>query len=129
MLTINLETHTLKNSKKILIQNGIPQNDYKIDSAPITFEKLEELYQIYKHSIPDKAKHKYQYFKVLDYEKLTTEDLVMGENRSKAKEALETALLTGILNGSLKWPDESKWFWQSETDKDFILLKKWFQFQ
>lgn len=129
MLIVNLDTHTLKKNKKILIQNGIPQNNYKIDPILITFEKLEELYQAYKHSVPDKIKHKHQYFKALDYEKLTTKDLITGENRSKTKEILETTLLTGILNGSLKWPDESKWFWQSETDKDFILLKKWFQLQ
>ena len=127
MLTINLETKTLKKGKTTLILNGTPQRGYQLSTEPITFEILEALYQEYKHSVPNGVKYKRPYFKALDYEELSTEDLITGANRTKAKEKLELTLLTGILNGSLKWPDESKWFWQSENDKDFVILKKWFK--
>lgn len=125
MLTINLETKTLKDKNKILIDNGIPVNGYVISSEPITFEQLEELYHIYKHSVPNTIKYKKQYFKALDSNQLDTKDLITGANRQIAKENLELAILIGVLNGSLIWPNENQWFWQSEKDKDFVLLKKW----
>lgn len=125
MLTINLETKTLKDKNKTLIDNGIPVNGYIISSEPITFERLEELYHIYKHSVPNTIKYKKQYFKALDSNQLDTKDLITGANRQIAKENLELAILIGVLNGSLIWPNENQWFWQSEKDKDFVLLKKW----
>lgn len=125
MLTINLETKTLKDKNKTLIDNGIPVNGYIISSEPITFEQLEELYHIYKHSVPNTIKYKKQYFKALDSNQLDTKDLITGANRQIAKENLELAILIGVLNGSLIWPNENQWFWQSEKDKDFVLLKKW----
>ena len=90
-----------------------------------TFDYLEELYATYKRSVPDTIKYKHKYFKALTSQQMTLKDLVTGANRQKAKEQLEMAILTGVINGSLKWPDDSKWFWQSEKDKDFVLLKKW----
>ena len=125
MLQINLDTKTVKNGKTYLIQNGIPQNGYIIDNKTITFEMLEELYAIYKHSVPNGIRYKKTYFKVLTYDELSTTDLISGANRQNAKENLEMAIITGVLNGSLTWPDHTKWFWQSKNDKDFILLKRW----
>ena len=91
----------------------------------ISFELLETLYTIYKHSVPNGIKYKKTYFKALTYDELSTEDLILGANRQTSKENLEIAIISGVLNGSLVWPDETKWFWQSENDKDFILLRKW----
>ena len=48
-----------------------------------------------------------------------------GIPRDEARERLELAILTGSLNGSLKWEDDKKWFWQSKADPDFIILKNW----
>lgn len=125
MLQINLDTKTIKNGKMYLLKNGIPMNGYKINENPITFELLETLYTIYKHSVPNGIKYKKTYFKALTYDELSTEDLILGANRQTSKENLELAIISGVLNGSLIWPDETKWFWQSENDKDFILLRKW----
>lgn len=125
MLQIDLDTKTVKNGKTYLIQNGIPQNGYIIDNKTITFEMLEELYAIYKHSVPNGIRYKKTYFKALTYDELSTTDLISGANRQNAKENLEMAIITGVLNGSLTWPDQTKWFWQSKNDKDFILLKRW----
>ena len=126
MKIIDLKTKTMKENGKILIKNCIPQNDYALDKTKITWEELEEAYEEYKHSVPNGVKYHHKYFKALEENELTTEDLITGANRGKAKEKLEWMLLTGILNGSLAWPDEKKWFWQSAKDKDFVLLKTWF---
>lgn len=125
MITVNLETKTVKDGKKILIDHGIPVNGFVIDDTPVTFEKLEKLYTIYKYSVPDALRYKYQYFKALNMNQLKMSHLISGSNRQKAKENLELTLLMGVLNGSLKWPDDNLWFWQSQNDKDFVILKKW----
>lgn len=126
MLIIDLDTKSLKNNNNQLISNGIPLDNYKIDETPVSFELLEKLYIDYKYSVPNNVKYKKSYFKALSAKEMSTEQLVSGANRQNAKEKLELAVLTGILNKSLIWPDDTKWFWQSEKDKDFILLKKWF---
>lgn len=126
MITINLETKSMKNGKTILIDNGIPVNGYVLSTDNITIDQLEKLYHVYKYSVPDGIRYKKNYFKALTAEQLTTIDLINGANRQKSKEELEIALLTGILNKSLTWPDDKLWFWQSKTDKDFVILKTWF---
>ena len=45
--------------------------------------------------------------------------------REEACAALEGFVLCSMLNGTLKWLDEKKWFWQSEVDNDLVLLKCW----
>lgn len=126
MVKVNLKSKSLIKNNIILILNGTPQGDYKLPNDKITIEKIESLYQIYKHSVPNKIKYRKPYFKALSEKELSVQDLITGANRQQAKENLETTLLIGILNGSLTWPDETKWFWQSKTDKDLILLKSWF---
>ena len=52
--------------------------------------------------------------------------MMYGERRDKAQIRLELYVLCLLING-LKW-DSGKmgnWFWQSETDKDLVILKKW----
>lgn len=129
MLYIDLDTHTLKKGRTVLILNGIPQNGYKIDPSPVTLEYIEKLYEAFKYSVPNGVRYKKNYFMALPEEKLSAEELIIGENRSAAKEALELTLLTGILNGSLMWPKgNTQWFMQPapERDKDFVLLRRWF---
>lgn len=127
MLIIDLTNKNLKENGKDLIKEGIPQKGYQIDANPVTWEQLEDCYHEYKYSMPNGVSYKRNYFKALDYDELEIEYLVNGANRTKAKEKLELTLLTGILNKSLSWPDERKWFWQSEKDRDFVVLKKWFE--
>ena len=129
MLYIDLDTHTLKKGRTVLILNGIPQNGYKIDPSPVSLEYIEKLYEAFKYSVPNGVRYKKNYFMALPEEKLSAEELIIGENRSAAKEALELTLLTGILNGSLIWPEgNTQWFIQPapERDKDFVLLRRWF---
>ena len=52
--------------------------------------------------------------------------MLYGERRDKAQIELELYILCQILNG-LEWHPETmgRWFWQSKTDKDLILLRQW----
>lgn len=100
-------------------------NGYEISQEPISFEMLEQLYENYKHSVPGDVYTTKPYFRALSYDELSSHDLVYGVNRQTAKEKLEMAVITGVLNKSLLWTDDKKWFWQSERDKDFVILKKW----
>lgn len=126
MIIINLDNHSAKNDETVLIERGVPKNDFHIDTSAITFEMLEELYHKYKYSVPDSVSYEHTYFKALPAEQMSDFELIFGDDRQTAKENLEMTLLSGILNKSLTWPDPKKWFWQSEKDKDFVLLKKWF---
>ena len=125
MFTINLETQTVKNNTITLIANGKPLNGFIIPDTIVTIELLETLYHRYNHSIPDGIRNRYDYFKALPYSKLKPIDLITSENRQTAKYNLEMTLLIGVLNGSFKWPDNNQWFWQSKTDPDFVILRKW----
>ena len=126
MVTVDLNTMTVKDNRKIIIKNGQPVGDYKIKDEEISIEQIEDLYIAFKYSIPSPKERK-SCFKALSKDEMTMKQLVTGESRTKAREALEMTLVTGILNGSLKWPgNEKHWFWQSKKDKDLVLLKRWF---
>lgn len=123
---IDLKTKSVKRGKTYLIKNGKPISNFKIRTSPVTFSEIEDLYEIYKYSVPDGTRNKRPYFYALGPEQIPTIKMINGANRQKAKEDLELTLLMGILNKSLKWPNQEQWFWQSEKDKDLILLREWF---
>ena len=125
MLIVDLNSKSAKKDGKDLIINGIPQGDYEISQIPISFADIEVLYKAYKYSVPDGIHLQKTFFRALPEEKLSDMDMIAGENRQAAREKLEMAVLEGGLNGSLKWPDPKKWFWQSEKDPDLVILKKW----
>lgn len=121
---IDLNTHSMTRNNKILIDHGIPVNGYVVPSTDVTFDLLDNLYQNYKHSVPS-PDDKPGPFKALPYDELSTEDLVEGHQRCDMLEELAFAILIGSINKSLHWPDPNHWFWQSEKDPDFIVLRKW----
>lgn len=125
MINVDLITKSMTDGSRILIENGQPRHGYKIPDINVTFDMLDELYSIYKTSVPDGIHYKYNYFKVNADKDFDVFALAAGATRKDAKEKLETTLLFGILNGSLKWPNDAHWFWQSAKDKDFIILKEW----
>lgn len=91
------------------------------------YSEIEELYANFKRSYPSEqsVNHKHDYFKALKAEEMTDSELVNGEDRRLARARLETSFLCWVLNGSLTWDDDTKWFWQSKSDKDLIILKEW----
>lgn len=68
-------------------------------------------------------------FKAAGDENLSNESLMCGgEYRNIAQCRLELTVLIFILNKSLNPNDDifkGKWFWQSDKDKELVILKKW----
>lgn len=125
----NLRTRTLISGNKFLIKDGVPVDDYKIPDTPVTKELLETLYEQYKHSIP--TDNRKRLFKALPVEELSDTDLITGSPRRDAYRELTCTILIGVINKSLTWESLvgkehiNHWFWQSEKDPDFVILKKW----
>ena len=124
---INLKEKNYVKDGIVLIDHGQAVNGFTIRETPVSIEELENLYHAYKYSIPTEKENQKRkpYFKALPIEKLPSEALFNGVNREVAREQLELTLLMGILNKSIVWEDDKKWFWQSQRDGDFIILKEW----
>lgn len=116
---IDFEAKTLVKNGKILIQNGQAVNGYVLSDKTITLSDIESLYADYETSFPDKPLTSMFYAKPESELKLS--EIVYNRTRSETQELLEQALLEGILNQSLVYPDPKQWFWQSKIHKNLIL--------
>ena len=127
---INFETRTMKIGKKKVIDNG-EYGDKELISIKTNYplDVIENLYSQYKFSIPsERSENKRRgYFKALSANELTDEELICGERREVARARLEGFILCMILNGKLTWDESTmgKWFWQSRSDDDLVILRKW----
>jgi hypothetical protein len=91
------------------------------ETLPVCAETIEELYDIYKHSIPsEKTMHRTSRFKALPESELTDDDMLYGVSREQAEKDLEDAL-----RGFVMPEDAGTYFWQSKNDKDLVVLKSW----
>lgn len=127
---IDLKKKSLRVGKKQIIENGkIVDENFTVfidDKEQHSYEKIEQLYTLYKCSIPqEKTYGNKPYFKAVSIKDLKDEELVLNEQRTIAQAMLEGYILCAGLQGTLKWEDENKWFWQSEKYKDLIVLKEW----
>lgn len=127
MITINFKTKSMKEDGRYLIKDGVAS--IPIRDAPVTVDELNTLYREYKSSQPSEGSSKFRhpYFRALSPNEMTDEELLLGQDRQTAKEALETAVLMGALNGSLRslFATDRQWFWQSDEDNDFVILRSW----
>ena len=113
--------------KRYLYING-KRVDFESDiDTEFSFEKLENLYRRYKHSLPgERDQVKKCYFTALKEEDLSDDDVLYGERRQIAKFRLEFYVLSAIVSGALKWNEDwGNWFWQSENDKSLVILRSW----
>lgn len=132
MFRINLKNKSFIKDGRYLIKDGEAQNGYSIRKEPVSVGELEELYEIFRNSIPTEndIKRKKRYFQGLGIDAIPFEYIVKGIPREQAQEKLELTILEGILNGSITWSlltgtHPERWFWQSKKDKSFIILKEW----
>jgi len=112
--------------KRTLYING-KQIDVSDAEQDFSFEKLENLYRMYQHSVPgERDDSRKNYFIALKEEELSDDDMLFGERRQIAKFRLELYVLLAIVSGALTW-DESwgKWFWQSESNRPLVILRSW----
>lgn len=128
---IDFKKRNLKVNGAQWIENGVCDMPTGVEysSSEQFINRVESLYDIYKHSIPSErseSKGK-RYFRALPEQKLSDESMMYGILRDVAQAELEGFVLCGILEG-VKW-DESwgKWFWQSPKDGDLVLLREWFE--
>lgn len=124
---VDLVKRNLYVGKKCLIKEG--KFEGTLDGLSFSIYELENLYEIYKHSRPsERSDNKRRcYFRALKCKELSEDDMLYGVDREVAQFKLETYLLAWILSGLFVWDEESmgKWFWQSQNDKDLVILRNW----
>lgn len=135
---IDFEKRTMKVGKEYLIE---PDKEYTSEelfgklydkpySLQVVLHMIIELYRNYKHSLPSErsdSKRK-KYFKALSVDELTDEQLMCSQKREAAQAALEGFILCSVIAGHLYWDEEimeGKWFWQSRSDSDLVILRSW----
>lgn len=129
---VDFQSRSLKLDGKSIIQDGKYEGELGVPycSEDEFFVNVEELYRIYKHSVPsERSESKSQrYFMALPEKCLSDDAMLYGEHRDKAQIELELYVLCRILGG-FKWNPEKmgRWFWQSRDDKDLVILKNWIE--
>lgn len=129
---INFQSRSLKLDGKLIIQDGKYEGELGVPycSEDDFFANVEELYRIYKYSVPSERSESKsrRYFMALPEKSLSDDDMLYGERRDKAQIELELYILCQILGG-LKWNPEKmgRWFWQSSEDKDLVILRNWIE--
>ena len=134
---INFEKRTMKVGNDFLVKDGeydrlrilLGKDKTQLTTNMILYT-IECLYENYKYSIPTKRSEckRKTYFNALKMDKIPDEKMVM-ERRDVAQAKLEGYVLCMILNGSLVWDENvmGRWFWQSNEDKDLVILKQWIE--
>ena len=101
-----------------------------LDVGPGVLETIENLYRIYKRSVPGERSNRKEksvtQFRALPFDELSDDDVLYGARREEAQYDLEAFVLFTVLSGQLKWNDKwGTWFWKSGKDRDLVLLKNW----
>lgn len=138
---IDFEKRNMKVGKEYLIKDGLFNgtrpllicSDFdELQRLDGILSIIEGLYAKYKYSLPSERSDnkRKKYFKALPMEEITDEQLMVAERRETSQAALEGFVLCMIVNGQLVWDEKimnGKWFWQSQTDPDLVLLRSWIE--
>lgn len=128
--TVDFRSRSLKLNGKYLIEDGRYEGELGVPlcSGEEFLANVEELYYRYKHSVPSERSEgkSRRYFTALPERELDDQAMLYGERRDKAQIELELYVLGQILGG-FAWAPKTmgKWFWQSKTDKDLVILRSW----
>lgn len=129
--SINFPKRHMKVGKEYLIKDGKCADGrilYGRNPVDIKYE-IEKRYNAYKHSTPSERNDSKTrgYFKALSVDELTDAEMVCGENREVTQAELEGYILCAILMNHLKWEclTDRTYYWQSQNDKDLIILRQW----
>ena len=135
---INFEKRNMKVGNDYLIKEGEYEETRELlgqafgnvhNLTDLLFE-LVCLYRVYKYSLPSERSDnkRRKYFKALPIEEITDEQLMTAERREYSRAVLEGFVLCMIVSGQLVWDEnvmQGKWFWESKSDPDLILLRGW----
>ena len=133
---IDFENRTMKIGKQFLIKNGefdesrrLMAMDSGLNGLDDVINHIENTYQFYKFSLPSERSDKKRrtYFKALPIDELSDEQLMFAGRREVEQARFEGFILCAILSGKFQWNEEKlgKWFWQSKSDPDLVILKRW----
>lgn len=127
---VDFRFRSLTLNSKYIIQDGRYEGELGMSLCVEDefFTNVEELYYRYRYSVPSERSESRsrQYFMALPEKRLSDEAMLYGERRDRAQIELELYVLCQILGG-FEWNAETmgKWFWQSKTDKDLVILRSW----
>lgn len=127
---IDFRSRSLWLDGKPVIQDGRYEGELGVPdcSEDAFFPLVEELYRRYKHSVPSQRSESKsrRYFMALPESELEDGDMLYGQHRDTAQFELEYHILCRIIGG-FRWNPATmgKWFWQSEKDKDLVILREW----
>ena len=135
---VDFEKRTIKIGKQKIIDNGkydesrtLIKLEYYQKDLEFAMKTIYQLYLGYKHSLPSERSDskKQKYFKALSVKELTDEELMSAERREVAQCKLEGYILCMVLLGVLVWNEDThgKWFWQSKSDPDLVILRSWIE--
>ena len=138
---VDFETKSLHIDRKPVIENGVLLGErrallehddldefegFPLNPLDCPWSAIEYLYNKYKYSMPTKnSKVNKPYFKAEDTSKITAQHMACRPHRDKAQMMLEGFALFASMMGLFGWANPDHWFWQSEDDKDLVVLKKW----
>jgi hypothetical protein len=127
---IDFEKRTMKIGKHKIIDNGeYDTSKPLINFKGFVFETIEKLYQDYKYSLPSERSDskRQKYFKALPIDDISDMQLMAAERREVTQAKLEGFILCMILMNTFTWDEltHGKWFWQSKTDEDLVILRSW----
>lgn len=105
--------------------NGIIGEYVEIDLSKDCWQIVSVLFEIYKHSVPNKHWKDNGYFRALNADDLTTEELAYGIDRKFSQAILDGYILLASLNDWLVWRNDDHWFWQSDENPECVVLKEW----
>ena len=135
---INFKNKSLKIGKQFIIADGVYDISRELihdieccSDMKCLLAFIDGLYRHYKYSLPSERSDskRRQYFKALPADKLTDKQMAIGMNREIARAQLEGFVLCMIINGFLSWNEKEmgKWFYQSKTDPDLVILRSWIE--
>jgi hypothetical protein len=110
-------------SKELICVNDSNEFGYYIPLNEEPWKWIEFLYETYKHSVPRENTNSRSCFKALSVDELKDGELAYNADRDYMIAILEGYILLGSLQGWIKWEYGNHWFWQSEHDKDLVVLR------
>lgn len=136
---IDFEKRSMKVGNEYLVKNGEYDTSREVFDIMhrdiygpyVVLRIIRQFYGNYKYSLPSERsdRKRKKYFKVLPIEQIPDDKLFIAERRETMQAMLEGFILCAIVTGQFKWDEEimGKWFYQSKTDPDLILLRSWIE--
>ena len=121
----------LKKKVLQLDKNNIPLDNINVNisSPEDMLSTIHKLFERYKHSVPSERSEgkRRRYFKALKLSEIDYDDFMFGEGRDTAQIKLELYVLLSSIYYKNFWEEIFKkhFFYQSDKDKDLIILKDW----